>query len=148
MKSFTRRSVVKGALFCSASAAFAITPPRASFPVDPRARIAVATYPFRESMIAPGNRDRNPKKPGMDLASFARLVRTEFGVYGIEPLSAHFTSTEYSAVRKLRAAFDAAGVHTVNIPVDSSTGMFTVYTPAASKASRSLRTSLCSVEVK
>ena len=118
MKTFTRRSVVKGALLCSASAAFATTPPRATFPVDPRARIAVATYPFRESIIAPGNQDRIPKKPGMDLASFARFVRTEFGVYGIEPLSAHFTSTEYNEVRKLRAAFDAAGVHTVNIPVD------------------------------
>ena len=110
MKSFTRRSVVKGALFCSASAAFATAPPRATFPVDPRARIAVATYPFRESIIAPGNQDRDPKKPGMDLASFARFVRTEFGVYGIEPLDSHFTSTESNEVRKLRAAFDAAGV--------------------------------------
>jgi sugar phosphate isomerase/epimerase len=118
MKSFTRRSVVKGALLCSASAAFAAVPPRATFPVDPRKRIAVATYPFRESIIAPGNQDRNPKKPGMDLAAFARFVRTEFGVYGIEPLSGHFASTEDSEVRKLRAAFDAAGVHTVNIPVD------------------------------
>src|ERR1700677_357579 len=118
MKSFTRRSVVKGALFCSASAAFAIEPPRAMFPVAPRARIAVATYPFRESIIAPGNQDRNPKKPGMDLASFARFVRTEFGVYGIEPLDGHFASTEDSEVRKLRTAFDAAGVYTVNIPVD------------------------------
>ncbi len=54
----------------------------------------------------------------MDLASFARFVRTEFGVHGIEPLDAHFTSTEPSEIRKLRAAFDAAGVHTVNIPVD------------------------------
>jgi sugar phosphate isomerase/epimerase len=78
----------------------------------------VATYPFRESITAPGNRDRDPKKPGMDLASFARFVRTEFGVHGIEPLDSHFPSTEYNQVRKLRAAFDAAGVYTVNIPVD------------------------------
>ena len=118
MKSFTRRSVVKGALVCSASAAFATGLPQATFPVDPRARIAVATYPFRESIIAPGNQDRDPKKPGMDLASFARFVRTEFGVNGIEPLNSHFTSTEPDEIRKLRAAFDAAGVHTVNIPVD------------------------------
>jgi sugar phosphate isomerase/epimerase len=118
MKSFTRRRVVKGALVWSASAALATEPPRATFPVEPRARIAVATYPFRESIIAPGNRDRDPKKPGMDLPSFARFVRTEFGVYGIEPLDGHFPSAEYSEVRKLRAAFDAAGVHTVNIPVD------------------------------
>ena len=62
MKSFTRRSVIKGALVWSASAAFAIEPPRATFPVDPRARIAVATYPFRESIIAPGNQDREPQE--------------------------------------------------------------------------------------
>jgi sugar phosphate isomerase/epimerase len=54
----------------------------------------------------------------MDLASFARFVRTEFKVNGIEPLDSHFPSTEPSEIRKLRAAFDAAGVYTVNIPVD------------------------------
>src|ERR1700727_3293847 len=99
MKSYTRRSVVKGALVWTASTAFAIEPPRATFPVDPRKRIAVATYPFRESIIAPGNQDRNPKKPGMDLAAFARFVRTQLGVYGIEPLNGHFASSEYSAGR-------------------------------------------------
>src|ERR1700760_1296313 len=117
MQPLTRRSVLKGALVCSASAAFARVP-RATFPVDPRARLAVATYPFRELIIAPGNHDYDPKKRGMDLASFARFVRTEFKVNGIEPLDSHFPSTEPSQVRKLRAAFDAAGVYTVNIPVD------------------------------
>jgi sugar phosphate isomerase/epimerase len=117
MKSFTRRSVIKGALVFSASAAFAGIP-KATFPVDPRARIAVATYPFRALIIAPGNQDYDAKKPGMDLASFARFVRTEFKVHGIEPLDSHFTSTEPNEIRKLRAAFDAAGVYTVNIPVD------------------------------
>jgi sugar phosphate isomerase/epimerase len=46
------------------------------------------------------------------------MVRKEFGVRGIEPLNAHFPSDELSEVRKLRAAFDSAGVYTVNIPVD------------------------------
>ena len=120
MKAFTRRSFVQGALLCSAGAAFATTSegPHAVFPAEPRARIAVATYPFRGSIIAPGNKDLDPKKPGMDLASFARFVRKEFGVRGIEPLDSHFSSTETGEVRKLRAAFDAAGVYAVNIPVD------------------------------
>src|ERR1700723_1292129 len=119
--SLTRRVLVKGAFLCSVSAAFGeVTEPRASFPVDPRARLAVASYPFRALLIAPQNRDRDPKKPGMDLAAFARFVKKEFGVPGIEPLSVHFTSTETSEIRKLRATFDAAGVHTVNIPVDDS----------------------------
>src|SRR5271168_1949895 len=103
MNSFTRRSFVKGTLFCSASAAIAADKgPHAVFPAEPRARIAVATYPFRGSIIAPGNKDRDPKKPGMDLAAFAVFVRKQFGVQGIEPLDSHFSSTEMSAVRKLR----------------------------------------------
>src|SRR5271155_5616882 len=119
MKNLTRRRFVQSALLCSAGAALAAEPsaPHAVFPVEPRARIAVATYPFRESIIAPGNRDRDPKKPGMDLAKFARFVRAEFGVTGIEPLDSHFSSTDPDDIRKLRTEFEAAGVHTVNIPV-------------------------------
>src|ERR1700761_2748266 len=98
MKPLTRRSVLKGALVCSASAAFAAGP-RALFPANPRARLAVATYPFREFILAPGNHDYDPKKQGMDLASFARFVRTEFKVDGIEPLDSHFPSIEPSEVR-------------------------------------------------
>jgi sugar phosphate isomerase/epimerase len=56
----------------------------------------------------------------MELAVFARFVRTEFQVRGIEPLSLHFPSTKAAEILKLRAAFDAAGVHTVNIPVDDA----------------------------
>ncbi len=47
MKSFTRRSVIKGALVCSRELPPSHKAPQATFPVDPRARIAVATYPFR-----------------------------------------------------------------------------------------------------
>ena len=92
--------------------------PHANFPTNPRQRIAVASYPFRSLLISPTNQDRDASKPGMDLAAFARFIRTEFQVRGIEPLSLHFPSTEPGAILKLRAAFDAAGVHTVNIPVD------------------------------
>ena len=55
---------------------------------------------------------------GMDLAAFARFIKTKFTVRSIEPLDSHFLSKERSEVIKLRAAFDAAGVRTVNIPVD------------------------------
>lgn len=120
MNSFTRRTFCKGAILCSASTVFAkeMKSPHADFPTDPRARLAVATYPFRSILISPTNQDRDSSKPGMDLAAFAGYVRTEFHVRGIEPLSLHFPSTESGEILKLRAAFDAAGVHTVNIPVD------------------------------
>ena len=120
MTTLTRRDFVRAAILCSANTAFgaAANGPRASFPMAPKARIAVATYPFRASIVAPHNRHRDPAKPGMDLAAFAHYVAKEFGVRGIEPQDAHFSSTEHSEILKLRAAFDAAGVRTVNIPVD------------------------------
>ncbi len=119
-KNFTRRSFVKGALACGASAAFAApgNQPHAVFPAKARARIAVASYPFRAMIDVPGNKHRDPNKPGMDLAAFARFIRAKYDVRGIEPLSTHFPSIEPSEIAKLRAAFDAAGVHVVNIPVD------------------------------
>jgi sugar phosphate isomerase/epimerase len=120
MTPLTRRRFLQAAAILPAAHAFAGRggAPQANFPTDPRARIAVATYPFRASILAPGNQDRDPAKPGMDLAAFARYIKTEFRVDGIEPLNSHFASTETAEIRKLRAAFDAAGVRTVNIPVD------------------------------
>jgi len=116
----TRRTFLKGAALCSAGVLFAadMKAPHATFPSDKRARIAVATYPFRAFILAPGNDERDASKPGMDLAAFGRYIHSEFGVRGIEPLNSNFASTDPAEVRKLRAAFDAAGVYTVNIPVD------------------------------
>jgi sugar phosphate isomerase/epimerase len=120
MTPLTRRDFVRAALVCSANTAFGAAPhgPRGSFPRTPSGRIAVATYPFRAWIVAPHNRHRDPAKPGMNLAAFAHYAAKEFGVRGIEPQDAHFPSTEHSEILKLRAAFDAAGVRTVNIPVD------------------------------
>lgn len=111
----SRRVFMKAALVCSASAAWAAP---AKNMRDGRSRIAVATYPFRASIVAPGNHDRDAAKPGMDLAAFAQEIRTRFHVRGIEPLHSHFASTEREAIKQLRRAFDTAGVFTANIPVD------------------------------
>ncbi len=92
--------------------------PKARFPVSPRDRIAVATYPFRKSILAPNNSERDPSIKGMDLAAFAHFIKNEFQVSGIEPLDSHFPSKQRADILKLRAAFDAASVRTVNIPVD------------------------------
>lgn len=117
----TRRQFGAGALVLAADAAHgAAKSPQANFPVDPRDRIAVATYPFRRSIVAPKNEDRDGSKPGMDLAAFASFIKTQFQVNGIEPLDSHFPSKERGEVVKLRVAFDAAGVRTVNIPVDEA----------------------------
>src|ERR1700730_3087697 len=54
--------------------------PHISFPIIPRDRIAVASYPFRAYINAPNNRDRDPKLSGMDLIEFPSEVVTKFGV--------------------------------------------------------------------
>ena len=125
MNPIDRRTFLATGLVACAHAA--LGQPRAkpslTFPTDPRRRIAIASYPFRAAMIAPANDGRVATVPGMDLPAFARYIRSDFNVYGIEPLHSHFPSTERGEVLKLRAAFDAAGVRTVNIPVDARTNL-------------------------
>ena len=118
--SLNRRSFLAGALLCAAETALSqqARQPHATFPTDRRSRIAVATYPFRASILSPTNHDRDASKPGMDLAAFGRYIKREFNVGGIEPLHSHFSSLDPSAIRELRLALDAAGVRTVNIAVD------------------------------
>jgi sugar phosphate isomerase/epimerase len=93
--------------------------PNLKFPTQPRARLAVASWPFREFIESPTNRwARNPKLPGMDLKDFAAMVVKRFEVRGIEPLGQHFRSTETPYVKELREATEKAGAHVVDIPTD------------------------------
>jgi len=100
------------------------------FPVAPRERIAVTTWPFRMYMESPTNRWRNPKLPGMALKDFPAMVVEKFGLHHVELLSYHFPSTERSYLRELRAAVEKAGSHIVNIPVG---GEASFYDPFAVK---------------
>jgi sugar phosphate isomerase/epimerase len=117
----TRRLFITSAFAAAAASRLNAVAPSAThkFPTDPVKRIAVATYPFRRMILAPGNDERDSSKPGMDLAAFARFIRSEFKVYGIEPLHAHFQSTKPDYILSLRRQFDAAGVFVANIPVDA-----------------------------
>lgn len=135
----SRRTFLTSAALTSAHLALAQPPsgPLRHLPTQPRQRLAIATYPFRASIIAPHNSDRNPNIPGLDLASFAQTLRTEFNVAAIEPLHSHFPSTDPAGIRKLKAAFDAAGVRTVNIPVDEDIDLTS---PNPSRRDSSVRT--------
>jgi sugar phosphate isomerase/epimerase len=86
--------------------------PTANFPRDPRHRLSVSTYPFRNVIATSG------AKPGMSLAQFAATIVNTFHVYGIEPWSRHFESIEPDYLAELKSAFDKAGVRVVNIPCD------------------------------
>lgn len=118
MRMFDRRTVLKGMLIGATGAALRLHA-QWRVPGAGRARLAVASYPFRAFLDAPNNHDRDKSKPGMDLKGFAKVIKQEFGLSGMEPLDSHFISIEPDYVRELRAAFDAAGVRVVNIPIDA-----------------------------
>jgi sugar phosphate isomerase/epimerase len=108
--------------------------PNFKFPVSARDRLAVASYPFRGYIESPGNRDRDPKLPGMDLVAFAAQVKQKFGVPGVEPLSEHFHSTDARYLHALREAIEKAEVHVVNIPVNSPSSFYDADAAARTKA--------------
>jgi sugar phosphate isomerase/epimerase len=106
------------------------------FPAEPRARLAVASWPFREFIESPTNKwARNPKKPGMDLKDFGAMVVSRFNIHNIEPLGSHFRSTDASYLRELRETAEKAGVHIIDIPVDL---VDSFYDPDAAKRHKSI----------
>ncbi len=120
MSNPTRRSFMNTALFCSAGALLAVdrSKPHIHFPSSPRSRIAVASYPFRAFITAPRNHDTDSSKPAMDLAGFARFVKSEFQVHLIEPLDGHFPSKDEKDILLLCDALKTEGMGVANIPVD------------------------------
>jgi sugar phosphate isomerase/epimerase len=103
-------------MFLGTTAAFAgamklpAAEPGFAFPTDPRHRLSVSTYPFR-NVVGRGK---------MKLPEFAATVVDKFGVYGIEPWSMHFESVEPGYVHSLREDFDKAKLQVVNIPCDAN----------------------------
>ena len=108
--------------------------PDLQFPKEPRARLAVTSYPFREYIQSPTNRAFNPgkqapNKEAMDLKDFPAFVINKFGVYNINPLSSHFRSTDSKYLDEFRESVEKAGSHMVGLGL--SGGSF--YDPDASK---------------
>lgn len=123
-KSSRREFISKSAALAAGSVAWAwgVRPgcaqePHLTFPTRPRQRIAVASWPFRMFIDAPGNR-WSPKPPthGMDLTEFPALVVQHFGIRNVEPLDEHFHSTEPAYLLKVRESIEKAGCHAVNLP--------------------------------
>jgi len=110
--------------FCLSAVAFAAAlraqGPKAEFPTDARKRLSVSTYPFRSVIKSPHRQEAEAAHATLTLEEFAASIPSRFEVTGIEPWSPHFESTEAEYVRALGAAFQKAGVHVVDIPVDAS----------------------------
>lgn len=98
--------------------------PNLRFPMSPRDRIAVSSWPFRAYVESPTNSDRNPKLPGMDLKDFAAHVVKEFNIRNIEPIFNQFRSTDPQYLQEFREAVEKAGSHIVDIPVDPDDSLY------------------------
>jgi sugar phosphate isomerase/epimerase len=131
--SLSRRDILWQLLFVALASRAGLSEvsavPSLSFPRQPRERLAVTSWPFRNYINAPGNKAFNRGKLGFDLKEFPSVVVQRFGVHNINPLSAHFTSTDQAYVASFREAVEKAGSHVVDLGL--SGGKF--YDPDASK---------------
>jgi sugar phosphate isomerase/epimerase len=126
-----------GALLSSRAFESPFAAPAVSFPTSPRARLAVASYPFRKDLAA--------NTGTMKLVDFPKIVADRFQVKGIEPLDEHFESTEGAYLDEFRKALDATGTHVVNIPVGRLHGSF--YDPDEDKRTAAIETAKKWVDV-
>jgi len=113
MNLFSRRTFLTSS--AAGAAVLMAAEPKLTFPSDPRERLAVTSWPFRSIMEAPGNHDRDHTKPGVDAKDFAAMVAERFGIHNINPLTAHFRSTEPAYLDELRASTAKAGSHIVDL---------------------------------
>ena len=122
-----RRQFLGTALAAGAAgpaAMFAAHEPHIDFPTDPRARLGVASYPFRAFIDSPRSRDREKGKPGMTLLQFPAMVKERFDVRNIEPLDSHFASLEPGYLHQLREAVEKAGMRVIDIPCGSRASLY------------------------
>jgi len=95
--------------------------PHLQFPGQPRERIAVACYPFREFIAGPDNKNGNP---AIALQEFAAHVIAKFGINKIEPWSPLFPSTDPKYLGEFRSALQAARAQIANIAVDGEHSLY------------------------
>ncbi len=114
--------------------------PSVNFPSDPRKRVAVATYPFREFIV--GWKGWDAKSPSsvpaaqqIELIGFAAHIAQKFQIHNVELWSRVFPSIEPKYLDKLRTSVERAGSTVVDIAVD---GQHSQYSPDATERKKAL----------
>ncbi|MDP9339764.1 MAG: sugar phosphate isomerase/epimerase [Acidobacteriota bacterium] len=102
--------------------------PNIAFPTEPRERISIASYPFRDFVAGRKDGEGGGK---IEIKDFAAHVAEKFGVKKIEPWSEHFRSLDARYLGQIRAGVKAAGGAIVNVAVDGEHSPY-----AADKAER------------
>lgn len=100
---------------CSLSLLGDTQAPSMQFPREPRSRLSVTSYPFRSLIESPTNRGRTPSLPGMDLKAFPAFAVEKFGIYNINPLVDHFSSTDPAYLDSFRVAVAKANSRIVDL---------------------------------
>jgi sugar phosphate isomerase/epimerase len=90
-------------------------PPGMRFPQQPRERIAIASYPFRDCVAARKDPLGGRK---LELRDFSAHMVEKFNIKKIEPWSDHFRSLDHKYLEDIRAGVQQAGGMIVNIAVD------------------------------
>src|SRR5258706_8604918 len=85
-----------GALLPSFDATAYPTQPNIAFPANPRDRLAVASYPFRDFILPAEyvSSSASPTAPKIALTEFAAQVKSRFNINKVELWSSHFRSLE------------------------------------------------------
>lgn len=90
--------------------------PHVKFPTEPKERIAIASYPFREFIR--GKHEAGAGRAKMEIKQFAAYVGEKLGVSKIEPWSEHFLSLEPAYLEEIRGEVEKAGGAIVDIAAD------------------------------
>jgi sugar phosphate isomerase/epimerase len=98
--------------------------PSVRFPTEPRKRVSVAAYPFREFFVGWKGWDgktpsRVPAAQQVELIDFAAHVVEKFGVHNIEPWSPVFPSTDPGYLDRFRESVERARSAVVDVAVDA-----------------------------
>jgi sugar phosphate isomerase/epimerase len=100
--------------------------PHLQFPSEPRERIAIASYPFRDFIAGPSEHGADSSAPKMDIKDFAAHVAAKFNISKIEPWNRHFRSVDTKYLDDFRATVEKARGAVVNIAVDGDHSPYSV----------------------
>jgi sugar phosphate isomerase/epimerase len=132
-------AAVAGTTFLSRLASAADSGPAVVFPSDPRQRVAVAAYPFREFIVGWKGWDGKtpstvPASQQIELKDFAAHVAQKFNVHKIEPWSPIFPSTDPKYLDEFRTAVEKGGSAIVDIAVDAGHSQYAMDAAEREKA--------------
>jgi sugar phosphate isomerase/epimerase len=135
--------VITSASLLPALARAAIRAPSFRFPSAARERVAVAAYPFRESIVGWKGWDGKtpssvPPPQQIELKNFAAHVRERFNIRRIEPWSRLFPATDPKYLDQFRSAVERVGSAVVDIAVD---GEYSQYSPDSAERDRAFASS-------